>query len=60
MTILFLAGITGIYASQVEESGWLGLAGYVALSLGLMITAGFVFIEAFVEPLLAEQLAGLR
>ena len=53
MTILFLAGITGIYASQVEESGWLGLAGYVALSLGLMITAGFVFIEAFVEPLLA-------
>jgi hypothetical protein len=52
MTVLFLAGITGIYASQVEESGWLGLAGYVALSLGLLITAGFVFVEAFIEPLL--------
>jgi hypothetical protein len=55
MTVLFLAGITGIYARQVEQSGWLGLAGYVAVSLGLMITAGFVFIEAFVEPLMASS-----
>ena len=55
MTVLFLAGITGIYARQVEGSGWLGLVGFVALSLGLMITAGFVFIEAFVEPLLASS-----
>ena len=55
MTVLFLVGITGIYAKQLEQSGWLGLAGYVALSLGLLLTAGFVFVEAFIEPLLASS-----
>jgi hypothetical protein len=25
MTVLFVVGITGIYLSQVEETGWLGL-----------------------------------
>ena len=55
MTVLFLAGITGIYASQVEQSGWLGLVGYIALSLGLLLTAGFVFVEAFIEPLMADS-----
>lgn len=55
MLILFLAGLTGIYASQVEAAGWLGLVGYVALSLGLMITAAFTFVEAFIEPILASS-----
>ena len=55
MTLLFLAGITGMYARQVEAAGWLGLVGYVALSLGLLLTAGFVFVEAFIEPLLADS-----
>ena len=54
MTVLFLAGITGIYAAQVEQAGWIGLAGYIALSLGLLLTAGFVFVEAFIEPLMAN------
>jgi hypothetical protein len=53
MLVLFLAGLTGLYASQVEEAGWLGLVGYIALSLGLLITAAFTFIEAFIEPILA-------
>jgi hypothetical protein len=53
MLILFLAGLTGIYASQVEKAGWLGLVGYIALSLGLLITAAFTFVEAFIEPILA-------
>lgn len=53
MLVLFLAGLTGIYARQVEEAGWLGLGGYVALSLGLLITAAFTFVEAFIEPILA-------
>src|SRR5262245_14905824 len=48
MLVLFLAGLTGIYASQVEEAGWLGLIGYIALSLGLLITAAFTFAEAFI------------
>ena len=32
MCFLILLGITGIYARQVEESGWLGLAGFLLLS----------------------------
>lgn len=54
MTVLFVVGIAGIYARQVEATGWLGLVGFVLLSLGLLITAGFVVIEAFVEPLLVD------
>ena len=45
-----LFGLTGIYARQVEESGWLGLAGYLLLSLWLVNLAHFTFIEAFVLP----------
>ena len=52
MLVLFLAGLTGIYARQVEKAGWLGLVGYIALSLGLLITAAFTFVEAFIEPIL--------
>ena len=58
MLVLFLAGLTGIYASQVEEAGWLGLGGYIALSLGLLITAAFTFVEAFIEPILAATSPG--
>lgn len=53
MLILFLAGLTGIYARQVDKAGWLGLVGYIALSLGLLITSAFTFVEAFIEPTLA-------
>ena len=45
-----LFGLTGIYARQVEESGWLGLAGYLLLSLWLVNLAHFTFIEVFVLP----------
>src|SRR5918995_5989540 len=31
MCLLFLIGITGIYARQVNEAGWLGLAGFLLL-----------------------------
>lgn len=54
MAALFLVGIAGIYARQVEELGWLGLAGYVLLSLGLLVQMPFGFVEAFIQPLLAE------
>jgi hypothetical protein len=33
MCLLFLVGITGIYARQVEKAGWLGLAGFLLLIL---------------------------
>lgn len=55
MTVLFLVGIAGIYARQVEETGWLGLSGFLLLGLGLLITAAFVFVEAFISPVLAAD-----
>ena len=33
MSFFGLLGITGLYARQVERAGWLGLAGYLLLSL---------------------------
>jgi Na+/H+ antiporter NhaD/arsenite permease-like protein len=33
MCLLFLLGIAGIYARQVGKVGWLGLAGFLLLSL---------------------------
>lgn len=55
MLTLFLVGITGIYASQAEKLGWLGLAGFVVLSMGLLMTAAGGVIEVFVAPLLVES-----
>jgi hypothetical protein len=55
MCLLGLIGIAGIYARQVEESGWLGLAGYLMLSLFYALTIGFSFVEAFISPLLSTE-----
>jgi len=53
MCLLFLLGITGLYARQVKETGWLGLAGFLLLSLCWALQTAFVFAEAFIMPLLA-------
>jgi hypothetical protein len=53
MSVLFLAGIAGLYARQVEESGWLGLAGFLALSVSWALQTAFIFAEAFILPVLA-------
>lgn len=58
MVLLFVAGIIGIYARQVEELGWVGLAGLIALSLGLLLTGGLGVVEVFVLPLLVESEPG--
>jgi hypothetical protein len=50
-----LLGLTGIYARQVEESGWLGLVGYILMSLWLVNLSHFTFIEVFVLPPLVTQ-----
>ncbi len=52
-SIFGLFGLTGIYARQAEKSGWLGLAGYVLLSLWLSLILGFTFVEVFILPALA-------
>lgn len=53
MCLLFLLGIAGLYARQVRQSGWLGLVGFLLLSLSWAIQTAFVFAEAFIMPLLA-------
>src|SRR5918997_1005448 len=53
MCLLFLLGITGLYARQVEQAGWLGLAGYLLLGLCWAVQTAFVFAEAFIAPPLA-------
>src|SRR5215211_8415278 len=53
MCLLFLIGITGLYARQVEEAGWLGLAGFLLLTLSWWLQTAFVFAEAYILPPLA-------
>ena len=53
MCFLFLFGIVGLYARQVDEAGWLGLAGFSLFSLSWALQSGFVFAELFILPPLA-------
>jgi hypothetical protein len=53
MCLLFLIGITGIYARQVNQAGWLGLAGFLLLIACWWLQTAFVFAEAFIAPPLA-------
>ena len=40
MCLFGLLGMTGLYARQVKEAGWLGLAGYLLFSLFFALTIG--------------------
>jgi len=53
MDLLGMLGIAGLYARQVEKSGWLGLAGYLLFSLFWALSMAFHFIEAFISPVVA-------
>ncbi|MEO5806425.1 hypothetical protein [Devosia sp.] len=53
MSIFGLFGLMGLYARQAEKSGWIGLFGYILLSLWLAIILGFTFVEVLVLPMLA-------
>ena len=55
MSFFGLLGIAGIYVRQAEEAGWLGLAGFVLLSLWFVLVTGFTFFEALILPLLASD-----
>jgi hypothetical protein len=48
-----LLGLAGLYTRQAEKSGWLGLAGYLLLSLWLALILGFTFVEVLILPVLA-------
>jgi hypothetical protein len=53
MAALALAGITGMYASQIRRNGILGLAGYLVLSAGYLLVLGTTYVAAFVLPSIA-------
>ena len=63
MCLFSLAGVTSIYARQVEEAGPLGLVGFLAAGLFWALTMCFQFAEALFSPVLAtaapEFVAGL-
>jgi hypothetical protein len=55
MALLFVIGLVGIYARQVEKAGWLGLAALIVMSLGLLVTAALTVVEAYVAPQLVAS-----
>jgi hypothetical protein len=50
-----LLGMAGLYARQVEETGWLGLAGFVLFTIWMALSSAFSFVEAFILPRLASE-----
>jgi hypothetical protein len=59
MSFFGVLGLAGLYARQALKTGWLGLVGYVLLSLWMVLIMGFSFVEAFVLPHVATALPAL-
>ena len=53
MSFFGVLGMAGLYARQAGKTGWLGLIGFLLLSLWLVLIMGFSFVEAFVLPRVA-------
>jgi hypothetical protein len=53
MSFFGMFGMTGLYVRQVEESGWLGLIGYLMLTTWFAMVLGFTFVEIFILPIMA-------
>ena len=53
MAVLSLAGITGMYLSQVRRNGRLGLVGFVVLAVGYLFIMANRLSSAFVLPMVA-------
>jgi hypothetical protein len=53
MAVLALAGITGMYLSQVRRNGVLGLIGYLLLGVGYLLIMSTTFVAAVVLPSIA-------
>ena len=48
MSLFGLFGIAGLYARQVEETGWLGLAGYHMLTIFYAVQMCYTFVEPLI------------
>lgn len=55
MSILGLAGLTGIYLRQVKETGLLGLIGYLMFAIEYLLVAAWTFAEALILPPLSAE-----
>ena len=58
MCLFGLFGIAGLYARQVEETGWLGLAGYLLLTIFYAVQICYAFAEPTILPLLTGVAPG--
>jgi hypothetical protein len=54
MSIFGLFGIAGLYARQVKETGWLGLVGYILLTIFYAVQMCYSFAETLILPLLTS------
>ena len=52
MSLFGIFGIAGLYARQVEETGWMGLAGYLLLTIFYAVQMCYSFAEPTILPLL--------
>jgi hypothetical protein len=59
MSFFGVLGMAGLYARQAGKTGWLGLIGYLMLTLWFVVITGFSFVEAFVLPHVATASPGL-
>lgn len=53
--VLILFGLFGLYASQSEAAGTLGLVGFLVAFLGTALAAGASWAQTFIAPLLATE-----
>src|SRR5690349_1025521 len=57
--VLILFGVTGLYAVQVRETGWLGLAGYLLTFIAVALLEGVSYSDAYLFPIVAGVAPGL-
>ena len=50
-----LLGLAGLYARQVEETGWLGLVGFLLFGAWMALAGGMSLVEAFILPRLTTE-----
>ena len=55
MCFFGLFGIAGLYARQVEETGWLGLAGFLLFGSWMALAGGLSLVEALSCRVLATE-----
>ncbi len=60
MSFFGILGLTGLYVRQAKKTGWLGMAGFILLSLWFVLIMGFSFVEAFVLPHIAASSPGFE